>query len=319
MYPSGNYSKISVKYDQDKIIFIDEYSHRGLDSTLLFTKDIEYESALIHKMQLKSFTNDWTWDLNFYHDNGKIVKQTSEGYGSTSNTSSITEFIYSGNLIDSISHVHSSIHTNGGDSGNHHIRYFYDEQGRVTYQKYILNQGLGSEALKITVFEYIGDKVISEIESVDGTLLNKTNYKYSINQDTINTVTYRWKDEKWELQDSITTIVNDLNAPILEMKSGGYTKKYFYSEVNTTSAINIPFADKVSFYPNPCSGILNIKNENNSNLRFFNVYKTDGQLIFSKDIRNLNQILLSLDNGLYYYSIDTDKRKYLGSLIFINQ
>lgn len=90
---------------------------------------------------------------------------------------------------------------------------------------------------------------------------------------------------------------------------------YYYTTevVSSISRVNSPV---YNIYPNPSSDMLNFSFTNNINKATFELYDSQGRMLFSKKIKSNEQISLEwLNDGIYFYYLNLDGVKQSGKLI----
>ena len=93
-------------------------------------------------------------------------------------------------------------------------------------------------------------------------------------------------------------------------------------QIEVTSDCSLPLnnptfenTNSLSVYPNPSSFELNISNTYNETINYIKIYNTLGQICLKRfgDISKVN--ISSLENGIYFIKIITDKGEYTKQFI----
>jgi PKD repeat protein len=177
----------------------------------------------------------------------------------------------------------------------------------------LLNGGeFGSEETR--PFERVGDEVLNADFIADATAIYEGDMITFSDISTGGTAT-NWY---WEFEGGNPATSSEQNPVVTYMTEGVYDvtlsawnssssstlTKEDYITVDVPVGTNYPFESKISIFPNPTSGKVNISGIANADVK---VYNTTGEVIFNINIMKSGQIDLSgFENGIYFINIKTD-------------
>ncbi len=176
---------------------------------------------------------------------------------------------------------------------------------------------------------------VAQVNNVDVMDAQTTWTSYTFEQ-TLNTIGHDWKTFNnqtfsWELEDSLSYFVQDVNEDIYQLVftsfEGSSTGKFhlWKQQVGTASIDETTEEVQVTIYPNPTTDNLNITfNQNNQTGVNVSIYSTNGQLVKSytkqavKGLQNLQIDVNGWNKGMYILNITSDNQ-LISTKTFIKQ
>lgn len=117
-----------------------------------------------------------------------------------------------------------------------------------------------------------------------------------------------------QISTTITGLANGTNYQFaIKVKASGEYSNYDYATATPNSSVGIDeLTEKhISFYPNPVNSILNIKVDQDFNVKLFS---TEGKLLIeSSNVKTID--VSSLSRGVYVLQIKTESKTYSGKII----
>ncbi|MCT4587754.1 MAG: T9SS type A sorting domain-containing protein [Carboxylicivirga sp.] len=204
-----------------------------------------------------------------------------------------------------------------------------ERDGRVISHKksmieYIYNDLENSIEIKNYSFSELSHSYIYESSKIKTTLFNeennikevsfkdnsKTTYIYDDNLRLKQSKSYSYSEENWTLDLTYDYEYDNVNSQIhiydyIQLYGvEQYKITHYYSKPTATNISKNEIKQSVRLYPNPTSGLFNIK----SDLQFktIDIYSISGKLVKSVNGQGIEQIvdISDLPNGIYLLSID---------------
>lgn len=108
-------------------------------------------------------------------------------------------------------------------------------------------------------------------------------------------------------------LTNNGRTEFIGNASNGF--RYFVDVVSVMNQLLLQGAQPLNVYPNPSKGIFQLEEAYTGQLE---VYTTTGQLVYSQEVENIEQLdLQQLNTGIYIVSLQTDKERLVQQLTII--
>ena len=200
---------------------------------------------------------------------------------------------------------------------------FYTSNGDGTFTLVedvpFIDLGVGGET-SFNDFDNDGDLDVFIIGAAEGGLPNIYSHIY----ENLGSNNFILSDEFTGAYLSTHAVADIDGDALLDVVIGGTTTgnpvrgSFMYKNISTLGINDETISTNVSMYPNPSNGNLNI-DILDLNQVSFELYNTIGQRILSKSLGlGLNNLQLSLSNGIYLAKIDSQGKSYIQKLVIHN-
>ncbi|MFK7799298.1 MAG: T9SS type A sorting domain-containing protein [Aureispira sp.] len=192
----------------------------------------------------------------------------------------------------------------------------------------IINTTLDNGEICASAFEFFDGDLVRDLDL--DVFVRGTNTEYYFNNTgTVNSPNFSLSttspiDSIWmnanvnvrtERLRGIEDLTNDGRSEVVYINNAATKLRYFVDTVSYLNQLVLQGAKPLEAYPNPSTGLIQLEQAYTGLLE---VYTTTGQLVYKKELEEVEQLNLELlDTGIYVVSLQTPKERFVQQITII--